>query len=58
MSDGTFAVPQGELAYAPGSSGWKIGLRDELRWMEVFLRGGNAWDLFGKPPIGSVVSIG
>ncbi len=58
MSDGTFDVPQGELAFAPGSSGWKTGPREKLRWMEVFLRGGNAWDLFGKPAIGSVVSIG
>ena len=58
MSDGIFDVPQGELAFAPGSSGWKTGPREKLRWMEVFLRGGNAWDLFGKPAIGSVVSIG
>jgi hypothetical protein len=58
MSDGTFAVPHGELAFAPGSSGWMTRQRGELRWMEVFLRGGNAWHLFGKPAIGSVVAIG
>ena len=57
VSDGAFAVRHGELAFAPGSSGWMTRQRGELRWMEIFLRGGNAWDLFGKPAIGSAVSI-
>lgn len=57
VNDGTFAVRQGELAFAPGSSGWKTGQQGELRWMEIFLRGGNAWDLFKRPAIGSTISI-
>jgi hypothetical protein len=45
VSDGAFAVPHGELAFAPGSSGWLIRHGGEVRWIEIFLRGGNAWDL-------------
>ena len=40
VSDGAFAVPHGELAFAPGSSGWPLDHRDELRWMEIFLPSG------------------
>jgi len=57
VSDGTFAVHHGELAFAPGSSGWPIGHGGKVQWIEIFLRGGNAWDLFERPPIGSAVSI-
>ena len=57
VSDGAFAVRHGELAFAPGSSGWPKALGKEVRWIEIFLRGGNAWELFGRPAIGSVVSI-
>ncbi len=42
-SDGTFNVREGELAFAPGSSG------GEDRYMELFLRGLSAWKEFGKP---------
>jgi S-adenosylmethionine hydrolase len=42
-SDGTFNVREGELAFAPGSSGGKN------RHMELFLRGLSAWKEFGKP---------
>ncbi|OGG11510.1 hypothetical protein A2Z00_02655 [Candidatus Gottesmanbacteria bacterium RBG_13_45_10] len=42
-SDGTFSVREGELAFAPGSSGG----RD--RFMELFLRGLSAWKEMGKP---------
>lgn len=49
-SDGSFKVPQGTLAFAPGSSGWPCASGGEpLRWMELFLRGGNAWERFGRP---------
>lgn len=44
-TDGTFAVRDGELAYAPGSSGGKD------RFMEIFLRGLSAWVEFGKPRV-------
>ncbi|MBV9959239.1 MAG: SAM-dependent chlorinase/fluorinase [Acidobacteria bacterium] len=56
-SDGTFAVEQGQLSFAPGSSGWKNGDGNETRWMELFLRGGNAWEEFGRPAIGSLIKI-
>ncbi len=55
-SDGSFKVPEGTLAFSPGSSGWdKQG--QPLRWMELFLRGGNAWERFGKPRINQIVTI-
>jgi S-adenosylmethionine hydrolase len=57
VSDGAFAVRHGELAFAPGSSGWPMRHGANVRWMEIFLRGGNAWCLFKKPAIGSTVSI-
>jgi hypothetical protein len=57
VSDGAFAVRHGELAFAPGSSGWPKAQGREVRWIEIFLRGGNAWELFGRPAIGSGVSI-
>ena len=48
-SDGSFDVPEGTLAFAPGSSGWEIPGQPKIRWMELFLRGGNAWQRFGQP---------
>jgi hypothetical protein len=58
ISDGTFAVPEGQLAFAPGSSGWGLPNGGNVRWMEIFLRGGNAWRLFQQPPNGSSVLAG
>jgi S-adenosylmethionine hydrolase len=56
-SDGSFRVPEGTLAFAPGSSGWQLnGQKNQLRWMELFLRGGNAWERFGKPKINQAIS--
>ncbi len=55
--DGTFSVQHGQMAFAPGSSGWTNPRGDEVRWMELFLRGGNAWDSFGRPPIGASIDI-
>ena len=55
--DGTFAVAQGQMALAPGSSGWTSGEGKETRWLEVFLRGGNAWETFGRPCIGDRVEV-
>jgi S-adenosylmethionine hydrolase len=54
-SDGSFRVPEGTLAFSPGSSGWTVG-GQEIRWMELFLRGGNAWERFGKPRINQPVT--
>ena len=56
-SDGTFAVPHGQLAFAPGSSGWRTRRTGTVRWMELFLRGGNAWEAFGRPPVGTGISF-
>jgi len=53
LSEGSFAVEPGQLACAPGSSGWREAAGTERRWMELFLREGNAWDAFGQPPIGA-----
>ena len=57
VSDGAFSVRHGELAFAQGSSGWPMRHGNEVRWIEIFLRGGNAWDLFGRPAIGSAISL-
>jgi hypothetical protein len=56
-SDGSFRVPEGTLAFAPGSSGWmwQEG-KSSVRWMELFLRGGSAWHRFGKPHVNGVVT--
>lgn len=56
-SDGTFAVESGQLAFAPGSSGWSDAGGKHTRWMEVFLRGGNAWESFNCPSIGTQIQI-
>jgi hypothetical protein len=56
--EGTFAVRPGQVALAPGSSGWTGGDGQEVRWVEVFLRGGNAWEAFGRPGIGERVEVG
>ncbi|GAA6616658.1 S-adenosyl-l-methionine hydroxide adenosyltransferase family protein [Scytonema sp. NUACC26] len=56
-SDGSFAVESGELAFAPGSSGWIDAQGEHTRWMEVFLRGGNAWESFNCPSIGTHIQI-
>ncbi len=52
VSDGTFDVEEGELSFAPGSSGW-----GEIRWMELFLRGGSAWEAFGRPVVGAAIEL-
>src|SRR5215217_2400152 len=53
VSDGTFNVEEGELAFAPGSSGWPRTDGESVRWKELFLRGGSAWEVFGRPDIGA-----
>lgn len=44
-TDGSFSVPSGNLAFAPGSSG---GLDS---FMEIFLRGSSAHNLFKNPQV-------
>jgi S-adenosyl-l-methionine hydroxide adenosyltransferase len=57
VSDGSFAVQPRQLAFAPGSSGWRSSGGSVVRWMELFLRGGNAWESFGHPRIGAHIEI-
>jgi hypothetical protein len=49
VSDGSFAVEPGAMAFAPGSSGWKTRDGRKSRWLELFLRGGSAAEKFGHP---------
>ncbi|MBD1849157.1 SAM-dependent chlorinase/fluorinase [Leptolyngbya sp. FACHB-711] len=56
-SDGSFRVPEGTLAFAPGSSGWKTVEGRTLRWMELFLRGGSAWERFGRPRVNQKIAL-
>lgn len=56
-SDGSFRVPEGTLAFAPGSSGWPLADGTPVRWMELFLRGGSAWRRFGQPRIEERVTL-
>ena len=51
FTDGSFSVHEGELAFAPGSSG------GEDKFMEIFLRGLSAWKEFGKPNIEEEFSV-
>ena len=57
VSDGTFAVAEGELALAPGSSGWPLPDGGERRFIELFLRGGSAAARLGHPAPGSPVAV-
>ena len=57
VSDGTFAVPAGELALAPGSSGWPLPDGGERVWYELLLRGGNAARLLGDPASGERIEL-
>lgn len=51
-SNGTFSVREGELAFAPGSSGEKTN-----PFMELFLRGLSAWKELGKPDVETEFTI-
>lgn len=55
-SDGSFKVAEGTLAFSPGSSGWAGPDGQPIRWMELFLRGGNAWERFGRPKVNQTVT--
>lgn len=45
FSDGVFNILEGETAFAPGSSGYHD------KFMEIFVRGGNAYEQFGRPRV-------
>lgn len=57
VAGGGFAVADGQLAFAPGSSGWRTAAGVDVRFHELFLRGGNAWEEFGRPPSESLVEL-
>ena len=56
VSDETFAVRQGEMSFAPGSSGWTADGRRNV-FFELLLRGGSAADRLGRPRPGASVTI-
>jgi len=51
VSSGSFNIKEGDLAFAPGSSG------HDRRFWELFKRGGSAWDEFHRPTTGMSISI-
>ncbi len=56
VGDGTFTVAEGELAFAPGSSGWAHG-GGRRCFYELLLRGGSAASRFGHPLTGTPVQV-
>lgn len=57
VGGGTFAVPSGEVSFAPGSSGWTTRTGEDVAWCEVLLRGGSAAARFGQPTPGTPVEV-
>jgi hypothetical protein len=59
VSDGTFEVPAGRLAFAPGSSGWPgaAGRTGQTRFYELLLRGGSAAARLDHPRAGARVLV-
>ena len=57
VTDGTFEVGVGHVAFAPGSSGWESRTSPSRRFYEVFLRGGSAAERFGRPSAGTHVDV-
>lgn len=51
VASGSFSVMEGDLAFAPGSSG------HEQRFWELFQRGGSAWIEFSKPVSGTKIIL-
>jgi hypothetical protein len=51
VATGSFNVGEGDIAFAPGSSG------DENRFWEIFQRGGSAWHTYGRPRAGAPISL-
>jgi S-adenosylmethionine hydrolase len=56
VSDGSFSVPQGTLTFSPGSSGWQT-LLGKVCWMELFLRGGSASEMFAYPKNAETITL-
>lgn len=52
FTDGIFGVRDGELTLAPGSTG------HDDKFMELVLRGGSAFHMFGKPQVEETFTLG
>lgn len=52
VAGGSFQVEEGDIAFAPGSSG-----RQRPFW-EIFQRGGSAWQTYGAPLPGAPLELG
>ncbi len=57
VTDGSFSIPEGELAFAPGSSGWPLRNGGRRTFFELFLRGGSAAARLGHPEPGTPVLV-
>lgn len=57
VTDGTFAVPQGEMSFAPGSSGWSRRSGGWRSFYELLLRGGSAAERLGRPRAGTLIDV-
>lgn len=51
VADETYKVQDGDISFAPGSTG------GEDRFMEIWVRGGSAWEAFGKPKVETPFSV-
>ena len=56
VTDGAFAVGEGEMSFAPGSSGWESAAGSR-RFYEVLLRGASAAERLGRPGAGDPVTV-
>lgn len=54
-ADGIFAVKEGDLTFAPGSSGWTLPNGKTYSFVEIVLRGGSASELFNRPKGGDKI---
>jgi len=45
VADETYKAGDGDISFAPGSTGGND------RFMEIWVRGGSAWEVFGKPKV-------
>lgn len=57
ISDGPFGVEAGQLAFAAGQQRMADQVRRTGAGVELFLRGGNAWDMFKGPAIGTEIEL-
>lgn len=55
VTDGIFGVADGQLCFAPGSSGWPLPDGGRKRFSEIVMRGGSAAEAFGNPEGGSMI---